>query len=344
MKLHRVLRKHWRRCALAASAMVLAGGFFAPTVQMMRPRFEHVVVLDITQSMNVADEMLNGRAVTRLQWAQQALQRAIAGLPCGSKLGWAVFTEHRAYLLFAPLEVCAHRAELRNSLQGISNRMAWSGQSEIAKGLHSGITIVQALPSKPSLVFITDGQEAPPLDPRQRPPFDDKPGDVQGLIVGVGALTPSPIPKSDAAGRPLGFWGADQVQQSGPQAQGRGGSVAGERMRESTDGSANGSSSASPDENKSGDDGALSGAAALGATPGSEHLSALRESYLRLLAAEKGLGFHRLTQPDGLLQTLGSPALARPVLTKVDLRPALAGLALLLLLAAWTPALRQIRP
>jgi mxaL protein len=310
------LRQHGRSTALAVAVLVLALAFAAPQLQMTRPGIEHVVVLDITQSMNVPDEQVAGRAATRLQWAQHALQRAILGLPCGSRLGWAVFTEHRAYLLFTPLEVCAHRSELRRSLQTISSRMAWSGNSEVAKGLHSGITIVKALPRPASLVFISDGHEAPPLDPRQRPPFDDKPGEVQGLIVGVGALQPSPIPKTDPAGQPLGFWGADEVQQSDRSSQGRGGSVGAEVM--STDAS-------------------TTAAAWLGATPGSEHLSSLREAYLRLLATENGFNFHRLTQPDGLLQAMRAPELARPVLTMVDTRPALAALALLLLLASLWP-------
>jgi mxaL protein len=313
----RWVHAHGRRAALAAAAGVLALAFIVPPLQWMRPRGEHVVVFDITQSMNVPDEQLAGRAVTRLQWAQHALQRAIEGLPCGSRLGWAVFTEHRAYLLFTPLEVCAHRSELRRSLQAISNRMAWSGQSEVAKGLHSGIGIVKALPQAASLVFISDGHEAPPLDPRQRPPFDDKPGDVKGLIVGVGALQPSPIPKTDPAGRSLGFWGADEVQQADRSSQGRGGSVGGEAM--TTD--------AAPPP----------AAAWLGATPGSEHLSSLREAYLRRLASEQGFAYLRLQDADGLLQALRDPALARPVLTPVDTRPACAALALLLLLASLLP-------
>jgi mxaL protein len=321
------LRRHWRRFALACAALVLLASFVVPHIKLMRPRFEHVVVLDITQSMNVADEVLDGQPITRLGWAQRALQAAITGLPCGSKLGWAVFTEQRAYLLFTPVEVCAHRAELRQSLASISSRMAWSGNSEIAKGLHSGVSIVKTLSSKPSLVFVTDGQEAPPLDPRQRPPFDDKAAELQGLIVGVGALSPSPIPKSDPAGRPLGFWGADEVQQNDARSHGRAGSVGGEKL--------------------SGDDAAAAPVAltanALGATPGSEHMSSLREAYLRLLAIENGLAFQRLTSSDGLLNAMRAPELARPVLTEVDMRPAMAGFALMLLLLTLAPELRPRR-
>jgi mxaL protein len=183
----------------------------------------------------------------------------------------------------------------------------------VAKGLHSALGVARALPGKPSLVFVTDGQEAPPLNPRFRPAFDDKPGEVTGLIVGVGELLPSPIPKADPAGRPLGFWRADEVAQTDLRSLGRGASVSGEKMVD--------------------EGGAPVDAPALGATPGREHLSALREVYLRTLASEQGLRFHRLQSPQGLADELLSTSLAKPVNTRADGRPALAALALLLLLA-----------
>ena len=73
--------------------------------------------------------------------------------------------------------------------------------------------------------------------------------------------------------------------------------------------------------------------AGLGATPGSEHLSGLREAYLRLLAGENGLGYHRLRDAAGLAAALRDPALARPVPVRGDLRLPLAALAFALLLA-----------
>ena len=292
---------------LLAAALALAATFTRPTWPLERARFEHVVVLDVTQSMTVQDEVWQGRTVSRLDAAKAALHAAIEALPCGSKLGWAIFTEYRSYLLFTPIEVCAHRSELRETLARIDGRMAWSGNSEVAKGLHSAIGIARQLPGTPSLVFVTDGHEAPPLDPNQRPAFDDKPGEVAGVIVGVGALKPSPIPKSDALGRPLGFWGADDVAQAHPHPLNR---------------------------DQSGRDEVP--AAALGATLGSEHLSSLREGYLRLLANENGLAFARL-RGDEFSAALRAPALARPVTTTVDLRNALAALALVLLLVQWLP-------
>jgi len=322
-RLHALWRSNRDRWLLATAALALAGCFLNPGWTMQRSLFEHVVVLDVTQSMNVTDQRLDGKPVSRLAYAKHALRQSLLQLPCGSKVGWAIFTEYRSFLLLAPIEVCANLSELRSTLANIDTPMAWSGNSEVAKGVHSAIGIARQLPGTPALVFVTDGHEAPPLNPRYRPAFDDKPGEVPGLIVGVGERLPSPIPKTDPHGRPLGFWGADEVLQTDPRSQGRGGSVAGEKML---------------------DDRAGTVAAPLGAMPGSEHLSGLREAYLRLLAREQGLAFVHLQTTQGLTTALTSPALARPVPLRVDGRFALAGLALALLLARHAaPLSRRVR-
>jgi len=307
-----------RRVLLALAALAIAATFLEPRVTLQRPRPDLVVVLDVTQSMNVQDEMVDGRPASRLVRARLALARSLRELPCGSKVGWAVFTEYRAFLLLAPIEVCGGLVELQSTLGRIDGQMAWSGNSEVAKGLHSGLGIARLLPNKPSLVFVTDGHEAPPLSPKHRPAFDDKPGEVPGLVVGVGGTTPQPIPKTDPAGRPIGFWDADEVLQVDPRSRGRGASVGGETMTEEGDVPVVG----------------------LGATPGTEHLSSLREPYLRLLAEENGMGYHRLGDAEAFAQALQAPALTRPVPTAVDARIGLAALALVLLLAAAWPRRR----
>jgi mxaL protein len=299
------------RALLAGAALALAACFLNPTWPAERALFEQVIVLDVTQSMNVQDAVLGGRPVSRLAFAKDALRQSLLRLPCGSRVGWAIFTEYRALLLYSPIEVCEHLGELRSTLDRIDGRMAWVGGSEVAKGLHSGVALARQLPRPTALVFVTDGHEAPPLNPRHRPAFDGKPGEVAGLIVGVGGLQPQPIPKTDPEGRALGYWGADEVMQTDPRSLGRGASVGGETMVE--EGAA---APALPD-----------------ASTGQEHLSSLHEAYLRLLAGELGLGYHHLESAEGLGQALTAPALARPVPVRADGRVALAVLALVLLLA-----------
>lgn len=96
------------------------------------------------------------------------------------------FTEYRSYLLVAPVEVCAQLGELRATLAEIDGRTAWAGDSEVAKPAQRCLAIARQLPGVPALVFVTDGHEAPPLNPQPRPAFDPTPGEVCGLLVGVG--------------------------------------------------------------------------------------------------------------------------------------------------------------
>lgn len=304
-------RPSWAdRVALAVAALALAASLFSPAVPMRQSLFDHLVILDVTQSMNVPDRVLDGRPASRLAFAKRQVRDALLRLPCGSLIGLGLFTEHRSFLLLAPVDVCENLAELRASLDHIDNRMAWMGGSEVAKGLHAGIGIARQLPDAPSLVFVTDGHEAPPLSPRHRPPFPGTPGEVKGLVVGVGDLRPSPIPKTDPLGRPLGTWAADEVMQTDRRSLGRGASVGREAMVD--------------------DDAAA--APALGATPGGEHLSSLREAYLQRLAGETGLAYHRLEDPAAFAAALTAPALARPVTARRELAGPLAAFALLVLL------------
>lgn len=308
------------RTLLAGAALLLALAVADPVVRLEQSRFHHVVVLDVTQSMDVPDMVLDGRPVSRLTLSRQSLAQALLALPCGSKVGLGLFTEYRSFLLLAPVEVCTHLVELRGTLEGIDGRLAWTGNSEVAKGLHAGLRIARELPEKPTLVFVTDGHEAPPVNPRHRPRFDGEPGQVRGWVVGVGELNPSPIPKSDSAGRPLGYWGADEVLQTDTYSRGRGGSVAGEQMVELDP---------------------TPPVVPLGATPGSEHLSGLRESYLQRLADETGLGYVRLSGPQTLVKALSDPALARPLEGSLPLKPGLASVALLFILWRYAPRWRQ---
>jgi mxaL protein len=299
--------------AIACASFTLAA--WTPPLQLPAARFEGVIVFDVTQSMNAEDYAIDGRPASRLAAAKAAIRGAVEGLPCGSRVGWGVFTEFRTLLLIAPIEVCANFSELASALDGIDGRVAWAGASEVAKGIHSALKEAKALRGQPSIVFVTDGHEAPPVNPAYRPRFDGRPGDIAGLIVGAGGPAPVPIPKFDPDGRRLGYWGPDDVLQTDPYSKGRAGSVAGERYAEAE------ASKPPPGW----------------PAAGNEHLSQLREGYLRLLADELALDYLRLDSVgDGmraLAERMQAPPLARVAPTSVPLGPAFGLLGLLAM--AW---------
>ncbi|MFL6647621.1 MAG: VWA domain-containing protein [Sulfurifustaceae bacterium] len=200
--------------ALSLAAAVLLAALWGPTARLERPVYQYLFILDITQSMNTLDYTRDGRPVSRLAYAKGAIRQALARLPCGSRVGLGIFTEHRSMVLIAPVEVCGAYTELTTTLARLDWRMAWAGASEVAKGLYSALRLARQIEPRPTVVFVTDGHEAPPLDPAHRAPLAAEAGAVAGLIVGTGGFAPMRIPKYDMAGDALGYWSSDDVVQS----------------------------------------------------------------------------------------------------------------------------------
>lgn len=285
------LRERDARSLLAAFALLVIAAVLPP-VNLPRDSWDTIVVFDLTQSMNVEDYELDGVPVSRLTYARESAKRALRELPCGSRVGWAGFAEYRTLLLLAPIEVCAHYSDLIASLDQIDGRMRWGNSSEVAKGVFWSVRTAKTLDESPAVVFVSDGQEAPPLRDGDKPGFDDiKPGEVRGWIVGAGGEAARPIPKSDDDGRPVGYWQAGEVIQ---------------RELRTADGRK---------------------------VPGTEHLSALRETHLREIAQQVGFDYATLSDTGTLVRAMkhDRAAVSRPVPTALNWLPALLALTVLAL-------------
>ncbi len=254
--------------AAFVALVLLISAVFMPRFNTSRATYDYVVVFDITQSMNVQDYELGGSPVSRLDFAREAVRRSLRELPCGSRVGWGVFAEYRTLMLLAPVEVCDNYSDLLASLDKIDGRMRWGNASEISKGVFWAMRGARDVGDHPKVLFLTDGQEAPPVEGEGLAMFDDlKRGDIAGRLIGVGGYLPRPIPRTDADGRPMGYWHADEVIQ-----------------RHSPSG-------AVPAESH-------------------EHLSEVREPYLRKLAREVGFEYLHLTSLDSIREAMLSPGFA----------------------------------
>jgi mxaL protein len=212
----RLLRNAFQResISLVIALILLIVALVLPPVKLPRLTYSYIVFFDITQSMNVQDYELDGMPVSRLVYARAALKRALRDLPCGSRIGLGAFAEYRTLLLVAPIEVCANYGDLLTSLDYIDGRMRWRDASEITKGVFWAIRAAKELGDKPNVMFMTDGQEAPPMRAGARPSFDDvKPGEIRGWLIGVGGYSARPIPRTDREGNVLGYWRAEDVIQ-----------------------------------------------------------------------------------------------------------------------------------
>jgi mxaL protein len=295
--------------AISAALLLLLCGLLLPQVNLPRKTYSFVVVFDITQSMNVEDYDLKGLPVSRLAFAKEAVRRALRELPCGSRVGWGAFAEYRTILLLAPVEVCANYNDLLASLDRIDGRMRWANASEVRKGVYWAMRAAKDAGGQPNVLFLTDGQEAPPEVGPGLPLFDDlKRGEPHGWLVGVGGYTPRRIPRTDDDGKMIGYWRGDEVIQLSD--------LVGEE--------GSGSSGAPGTPNTPG--------TSKGAAPVShEELSEVREPHLQTLAREVGFDYTHLTSLESVGTAMQDSRFARRQSAPADVGwiPTLAALLML---------------
>jgi mxaL protein len=290
-----------RLILLTLAAALLAATFLTPGLGMIRPGYDVLAIVDITGSMNVRDYVAAGKPTSRLEKVKSALSDLIAGLPCPSRVALGVFTERRPFLLFEPIDACAEFSPLEAAIAALDWRMAWEGDSRISAGLFRSIDMAREM--KVDLLFFTDGQEAPPLPASGGPVFEGKPGETRGLIVGTGGYELSPIPKFDDRGRDVGFIAIDDVPHE--------------------------SRFGLPPEGAEQREGFNARNAPFGATAavGVEHLSSVKEAYLRGLAETTGLAYIRLEEKVKLLDVYRGAGVARARAATLDIRPYLGAMA-----------------
>ncbi len=299
--------------ALLVACAALVVGLANPSMEVGRTLHRQLLVFDITQSMNVVDDPRGADPPTRLDRARRAALGAMAKLPCGSQIGLGLFTGHRTLVLFAPVEVCAHYGDMAATIEAIDWRMAWEARSEVAKGLHSALLAARHLGAGTTVVFVTDGHEAPPINPELRPRYRGEVGEVRGAVAGIGGDELVPIPKLDSEGRRRGFWKPEDVLQVDTASLGRVGAS-------DPRGPAH-----APDRI------ALERRIAAGR----EHLSSLKESYLRALSAELRLEYARVRDSDDMRRLLEHPALGLRRGAALELRRPLGALALVLVVSVY---------
>lgn len=309
------------RLARRASLLLLCAAFALGAFAAFDPRATReaklrdlFVVVDITRSMNVRDMSVDGRTMSRLDAAKILLPRVLSRLPCGSRVGLGVFTERRSLTLLEPMEICANYAPLVGAFQGLDWRIAWEGDSLIARGLHHALG--RAIELGADLVFVTDGQEAPPLPYSGPPPYRGPVDRVKGLVLGAGGLVPSPIPFFDRDGRETGFYRPEDVTQT-PQRIGPPPADAEQRP------------GYNPRNAPYGE----------GDEIGNEELSALRADYLRDRAKEVGLGYAPLSDgPEATLRAIEANTRFEPGAARVSVAAIPAGIALGLLALSYLVA------
>ncbi len=289
--------------ALVITLLLVAAAIWWPKVERNIQVMDLMFVIDITQSMNVEDAVLDGEKVDRVEWAKAFAHDALLDLPCGTHAGLSIFSESRSLVLINPVEVCQNYDDLLHMLDRINGTMAWANSSEVSKAVFTAIKQVGLIKPSPSIIFISDGHESPPLHKTLYPKFRGKVGEVTGVMVGVGGEDLLPIPKKDPKGNLIGVWEVNDVMHQDVYVSSRG------DLQEQN---------------------ARSGR--------TEHLSAQKKTHLDDLATM--IAFDYVSSPedsDDVISLLKAKANTREQLVMDDISPWLASLALLLLVIVYLP-------
>ncbi|HEY7986095.1 MAG TPA: vWA domain-containing protein [Methylophilaceae bacterium] len=267
---------------LALIALLIAST--SPKIQLARDIRNYLFVVDITQSMNVPDMLLNGGKITRLAYARHLLSETVKGLPCGTKVSVGLFADSSVVALYNPIEVCGNFDIIQNTLAHLEWRMAWHGGSRLRLGLQSVSSLLLTLKDPAQVVFLTDGDEAPSMNAIRKTDLTTLQNSSGWLLVGLGANVPSPIPKLDANNQVIGYWSQYATKMDAVSAESRG-------TRDDS----------------------------IADSPSEYYLSALDQSYLMEMAKDLGAHYVRAGDAEHLLTALDTLPPAGHDKTKVNI-------------------------
>lgn len=289
--------------AMLVGLVMIMAALWLPPINRDIEVMDSLFVLDITDSMNIKDTQFGNENITRLDWAKEYTRQAILSMPCGSHAGLAIFSEARSLILMTPVEVCANYHDLMQMLSQFQMTMAWARSSEVSKAVYTAIRQVKDITPQPTVVFLTDGHEAPPVHETLFPKFTGTPGEVPGIMVGIGGADLLPIPKTNEFGEIDGYWGINDVMHRDVYASSH-------------------ASTASANENR----------------PRTEHMSSQKKSHMETLS--KRVGFEFLSSPkspQNLIKEMRDISEMREQPIKYDLFVWFASIALILLVLVFLP-------
>lgn len=300
------LRRRRDVAFLSAALLLLTIALFRPTAPVQRDIHTYLLVVDITQSMNAEDMRIAGKKTSRIAYTRRLLHDAIASMPCGTRVGVALFAGVVVSTIFHPVEVCASFDAIQDTVEHIEWRQAWHGNSRLGFGMLSASAALKALPEPARVVFFTDGEEAPLLHAFNRADLSNWQGGSGWLLVGIGGDEPTPVPKMDENNKIIGYWSENTYQLEPGIAQ-----VSDETRGRRDD------SVATQDYER--------------------YLSVLDEKYLQTLAKEIKARYIRGNSSPAVIAALKEQPPARRGWAPMEVNWLLAALAALLLLAAYVP-------
>jgi mxaL protein len=194
---------------LGAAFLLLIIAAFKPTIPLPRNIYSYILVVDISQSMNVEDASLNGKSSSRIAYTQAMLHQIIANMPCDTRVSIGLFAGVSIAALYNPIEVCSNYAAIQDTIDHLDWRTAWSGNSRLRDSMLTLARVLRAFPEPAQVVYFSDGEEAPKLHAFNTKDLTNFQGGNGWLFVGIGSIEGAPIPKYDEKNQLIGYWSND---------------------------------------------------------------------------------------------------------------------------------------
>ena len=203
---------HRELSLLLAAFSLLSLALLQPSIPVKRDIYSYFMVVDITQSMNVMDMKINGKASSRLDYTKQMLRETISSMPCDTKVGIGLFSGVNVVALYLPIEVCENFSSILDTLDHIDWRSAWTADSRVRESMLSTARVLSNFPEPAQVIYFSDGEEAPKLHSFNTRDLSTLQHADGWLLVGIGSLQGGAIPKFSEKNQLLGYWSHESMQ------------------------------------------------------------------------------------------------------------------------------------
>ena len=194
---------------MVLAVFLCALAIYNPTLQFKKSITSYMLLVDVSQSMNAEDLIVNDKPITRIDYTKLLLKRIIDKSDCGSFFSINIFVADNVANIIEPVEKCNNYDELMDTINKLEWRMAWKGNSRITFGIKSAAKMQDSLNFPSKILFFTDGDEAPKVNAINRVNLDDFNLGEELIFVGVGGDKPVPVKRYNSRNMYVGYWGSD---------------------------------------------------------------------------------------------------------------------------------------
>ena len=179
---------------------------YNPTIPITKNIYNYIFIVDISQSMNTKDMLIENKEVSRIDYTKYMVSNLLERLPCKSKVSIGMFAGVSVAATYTPIEVCKNFSVLNSTIENLDWRSTWSGNTRIRESMVNLARLIRSFPESAQVIYFTDGEEAPKLHVFNTRDLSQFQGGNDWLLVGVGSDKGTAIPKYDSKNQLIGYW------------------------------------------------------------------------------------------------------------------------------------------